>query len=115
MEVNILLLKNISESLAGRAIYLTLSPFTRREIQKSSNEPFLVRLLKTGKIVKKDCSDIKWKELQKALKDLKSTIKQHETKMQAIDKPMVDIDTGEELQPAICETKEELHWKTNKI
>jgi len=60
---NILLLKNVSESLAGRAIYLTLSPFTRREILNSKKEPFLIELLKTKKIEERKFIDIKWKEI----------------------------------------------------
>jgi len=47
---NFSLLKNISESLAGRAVYFTMQPFSRREIKDSVHKrPFLVHLL-TGKI-----------------------------------------------------------------
>jgi uncharacterized protein len=60
---NILLLKNVSESLAGRAIYLTLNPFTRREILNAKNEPFLIELLKTKKITERKFTDIKWNEI----------------------------------------------------
>jgi hypothetical protein len=43
---NFALLKQISESLAGRAVYLTLAPFSRREIlQSTSDLPLLVRML----------------------------------------------------------------------
>lgn len=43
---NLALLAGASESLAGRAVYLTLPPFTRRERRTSrSAEPFLRRLL----------------------------------------------------------------------
>jgi len=39
---NFLLLKHIAESLAGRAAYFTLHPFTRRELRKGTGkEPFL--------------------------------------------------------------------------
>lgn len=39
---NFHLLKNVTESLAGRAIYLTLAPMTRRELKGSLNqEPFI--------------------------------------------------------------------------
>lgn len=45
---NFLLLKNIAETLAGRAIYFTLHPFNRREIKGNiSSEPFLVRFSRT--------------------------------------------------------------------
>ena len=60
---NILLLKNVSESLAGRAIYLTLKPFTRREIFNSNKEPFLVDLLNSKKVDDRKFIDIKWKEI----------------------------------------------------
>jgi hypothetical protein len=41
---NFLVLKNLSESLAGRAVYFVLHPFTRREIaQRTSVEPFIRR------------------------------------------------------------------------
>jgi predicted AAA+ superfamily ATPase len=36
---NFALLKNVSESLAGRAVYLTLSPFSRRELTGNSKRP----------------------------------------------------------------------------
>jgi len=43
---NFSLLKGISESLAGRATYLTLHPFSRRELKgKYQEEPLLVTLL----------------------------------------------------------------------
>jgi predicted AAA+ superfamily ATPase len=35
---NFALLKNVSESLAGRAVYLTLSPFSRRELARSGKK-----------------------------------------------------------------------------
>jgi hypothetical protein len=39
---NFLLMKNISESLAGRASYITMNPFTRREILKlTGQQPFI--------------------------------------------------------------------------
>lgn len=44
---NFLLLKHIAESLAGRAVYFTLHPFTRREIRKGTDrEPFLKKFFK---------------------------------------------------------------------
>jgi predicted AAA+ superfamily ATPase len=43
---NLMLLSAVTESLAGRALYLKLTPFTRREAQGSSpRKPFLSRLL----------------------------------------------------------------------
>jgi len=43
---NFALLKGMSETLAGRALYLTLQPFSRREVQGTiKQQPFLVRLL----------------------------------------------------------------------
>ena len=45
---NFALSKELSETLAGRALYLTLYPFTRREIQgRLSSQPQLVRMLQT--------------------------------------------------------------------
>jgi predicted AAA+ superfamily ATPase len=60
---NILLLKNVSESLAGRAIYLTLAPFSRREILRCQGEPFLVEVLKTKKLKMRKFIDVTWKEI----------------------------------------------------
>lgn len=45
---NFSLLKVIKESLAGRAIYYTLYPFTRREINRSSNNSFLKSTFEIG-------------------------------------------------------------------
>jgi predicted AAA+ superfamily ATPase len=43
---NLALLGGVSESLAGRALYLTLHPFTRRErLGRAGEPPFLVRFL----------------------------------------------------------------------
>jgi len=48
---NFSLLKGMSESLAGRAIYLGLHPFTLREISGRCNkDPFLIRFFRTLKI-----------------------------------------------------------------
>jgi predicted AAA+ superfamily ATPase len=50
---NFALLKGISESLAGRAVYFTLHPMSLREINKQiSKEPFLYRFFKTQQIPK---------------------------------------------------------------
>ncbi|MDA8099723.1 MAG: ATP-binding protein [Nitrospiraceae bacterium] len=47
---NFALLKGITESLAGRAIYFTMHPFTRREQEGHvSARPFIVKLLEDGK------------------------------------------------------------------
>lgn len=58
---NFAILKGISESLAGRAVYFTMHPFTRREIAGSTSErPFLHRFLETQQISKiKTISPIK--------------------------------------------------------
>ncbi|MCP4697526.1 MAG: ATP-binding protein [Gammaproteobacteria bacterium] len=47
---NLTFLQGVSESLAGRALYLVLHPFTRRERRGSREKPFLVKFLKTGKL-----------------------------------------------------------------
>lgn len=47
---NFSLLKGITESLAGRAIYFTMPPFTKREAEGAiANKPFLQILIETGK------------------------------------------------------------------
>lgn len=48
---NFALLKGISESLAGRAVYFNMHPFTRRELYRHiSEEPFLKRFFETQKL-----------------------------------------------------------------
>ncbi len=47
---NLSLLKGVSESLAGRAISLTLGPFSRRERLGDTQEPFLVSFLKESRL-----------------------------------------------------------------
>ena len=48
---NFLLMKNISESLAGRAAYFTMHPFTRRELDDGTSErPFLRRFFEEPSI-----------------------------------------------------------------
>jgi predicted AAA+ superfamily ATPase len=50
---NFAILKGISESLAGRAVYFTLHPMSLREINKQiSEDPFLYRFFKTQQITK---------------------------------------------------------------
>jgi predicted AAA+ superfamily ATPase len=44
---NLALLRGVSESLAGRALYLTLHPFTRRERLRIGTTPFLVSFLQS--------------------------------------------------------------------
>ncbi len=52
---NFALLRGISESLAGRATYLTLWPFTRREISGAPRaEPFVKRFFETARLAVKD-------------------------------------------------------------
>lgn len=51
---NFALLRGITESLAGRAVYLTLYPFNRREIAGAvSDEPFLVRFFRSPEIAER--------------------------------------------------------------
>lgn len=40
---NFLMMKNISESLAGRAVYFTMHPFSSRELQGQTREPPFIR------------------------------------------------------------------------
>ncbi|MDI6865268.1 MULTISPECIES: ATP-binding protein [Thermodesulfovibrio] len=48
---NFALLKNLTESLAGRAVYLNMSPMSRRELFfKTEEEPFLMKFFRTQKI-----------------------------------------------------------------
>jgi len=48
---NFAMLKGITESLAGRAIYFTMHPFTRREQAGAVHDrPFIEKLLETGKL-----------------------------------------------------------------
>lgn len=45
---NFLLMKNISESLAGRAVYFNMHPFTRRELNRqTSKKPFIRAFFET--------------------------------------------------------------------
>lgn len=48
---NFTLLKNLTESLAGRAVYFNMSPMSRRELfLKTEEEPFLMKFFRTLKI-----------------------------------------------------------------
>ena len=63
---NLLLLKNITESLAGRAVYLTLHPFTRREVSSSTKEiPAIKYFLEKGHFPARKITPIKWQEIMK--------------------------------------------------
>ena len=56
---NFLLLKKVAESLAGRAVYLTLHPFIRREIHDIAKEaPAIVHFLKEGAFPKRKVNPI---------------------------------------------------------
>lgn len=61
---NFLLLKNIAESLAGRAVYLTLYPFNRREILGlSRRKPVLACFLEKGVFPEKKFKPLTWGEI----------------------------------------------------
>jgi predicted AAA+ superfamily ATPase len=63
---NFLLLKDIAESLAGRAVYLTLQPFTRREITaKTDRAPALIYFLEHGEFPAEIAPAIHWAEILK--------------------------------------------------
>lgn len=63
---NFLLLKKVAESLAGRAVYLTLYPFTRREIQGVTKEiPAIAYFLEKGIFPKRNVRPISWQEIMK--------------------------------------------------
>ncbi len=47
---NLLLLQNVSESLAGRSLYLDLWPLSRRESKRTQAKPFLIDFLQTGRL-----------------------------------------------------------------
>jgi len=63
---NFLLLKDIAESLAGRAVYLTLQPFTRREITATTDRrPALIHFLEHGEFPAEPARPIRWTEILK--------------------------------------------------
>lgn len=63
---NFLLLKKVAESLAGRAVYLTLHPFTRREIQGVTKEiPAITYFLEKGVFPNRNVKPISWQEIMK--------------------------------------------------
>lgn len=45
---NLLLMSEISESLAGRAVYLAMWPMTRRELEGATKKPYLLSLFADG-------------------------------------------------------------------
>lgn len=61
---NFLLLKNISESLAGRAVYLTLYPFNRREIMRTTRIlPALMHFISKGVFPGRKFAPLNWQEV----------------------------------------------------
>ena len=61
---NFLLLKDIAESLAGRAVYLTLQPFTRREITATTDRnPALIHFLEHGEFPSETALAIRWTDI----------------------------------------------------
>jgi len=63
---NFLLLKNISESLAGRAVYLTLQPFTRREtVGATDSTPALTHFMKHGAFPAVKTPPVRWTDILK--------------------------------------------------
>ncbi|MBI5198255.1 MAG: ATP-binding protein [Nitrospirae bacterium] len=61
---NFALLKGIAETLAGRAIYFILHPFTRREILgKTGSPPFLIRLFQSLDPAGKSASPLASREI----------------------------------------------------
>ena len=63
---NFLLLKNIAESLAGRAVYLTLYPFTRREILGIIKEtPALIHFIDKNSFPQRQVKLLNWEEIMR--------------------------------------------------
>jgi predicted AAA+ superfamily ATPase len=63
---NFLLLKKVSESLAGRAVYITLHPFTRREMLGLTKEkPALGHFIDTRAFPKRNIKPVTIKEILK--------------------------------------------------
>lgn len=63
---NFLLLKNIAESLAGRAVYLTLYPFTRREMLGITNQiPALIHFIDKKSFPERKINPLAWEEIMK--------------------------------------------------
>jgi uncharacterized protein len=62
---NFLLLKRISETLAGRAVYLTLYPFTRREKLEQEETPALVNFINKNVFPEESVKKLNMDELLK--------------------------------------------------
>ncbi|MDO8580870.1 MAG: ATP-binding protein [Candidatus Omnitrophota bacterium] len=63
---NFLLLKKVAESLAGRAVYMTLHPFTRREmLGRTKEKPALAHFMDTGAFPKREINPVSLKEILK--------------------------------------------------
>src|SRR3989338_6239544 len=63
---NFLLLKKVAESLAGRAVYITLHPFTRREmVGRTKEKPALAYFIDTGAFHKREINPVSLKEILK--------------------------------------------------
>lgn len=61
---NFLLLKKVAETLAGRAVYLTLSPFSRREIRgETSGVPALIHFIRKGVFPARRIAPLTWDEI----------------------------------------------------
>jgi len=61
---NLLLLKSITESLAGRAVYLNLQPFSTREISGNVNRtPVILHFFEKNSFPKRKCTRISWPEI----------------------------------------------------
>jgi predicted AAA+ superfamily ATPase len=63
---NFLLLKKVAESLAGRAVYMTLHPFTRREmLGRTKEKSALAHFMDTGAFPKREINPVSLKEILK--------------------------------------------------
>src|SRR5687768_46098 len=63
---NLALMAGVSETLAGRALYLTLHPMTRREIhRRTAKLPILVEILRAGNVPESVAEPVKWREVVK--------------------------------------------------
>lgn len=63
---NFLLLKSIADSLAGRVVYLTLYPFTRREITGTKTSPSIISFIKNNTFPKQErtiSTQVSWKQV----------------------------------------------------
>ena len=61
---NFSMLKGVQETLAGRAVYFTLHPFTRREITgKPGESPFLLEFFHKREVPDVKAAPVEWKEV----------------------------------------------------